>query len=404
MNKGIAYIALLIGGAPVYLLSKLFPKKPGLCIIGSNLGKYFADNPKYFFLMNYGNSNPEDRKNLVWISRSKAIVAQLKSRGLPAEYLYSVKGMFTVLRAETAYISHQLKDIHGPLMGGARIIQLWHAMALRKVGYGGDWNDDTLKGKLQDFISKWLPYAYYMTCDRLLAPCQKAKEYAIEPFSRSFRNGNIADNIFMARQPRTICFEKTFVLDDTWFPERKKLDSYKMRYAMIVAWLPTQRRQLGKTIVDIILDSGMDLEKLNAYCARNNYLFVIKAHFLDFEQAAGLTVHLDNIVVYPHEDPYPLLRYTDVLVTDYSSVFFDFLLTNRPILFMSYDLESYRRKVRFYYDYENLGIGPICHTWSAVVSELEELRANNDRYSKLRADTLQNFDFVMETSIKIPDS
>ena len=124
--------------------------------------------------------------------------------GLPARYLFSLRGIYTVLRAQTAYISHQLGDINGPLMGGARIIQLWHGMPLRKIGYGGDWSDNNFNGKLKSFISKWLPYAYYMKCDILYAPCQQAKDNYSEPFSKSFRNGKVTENIILARQARTL--------------------------------------------------------------------------------------------------------------------------------------------------------------------------------------------------------
>ena len=57
-----------------------------------------------------------------------------------------------------------------------------------------------------------------------------------------------------------------------------------------------------------------------------NYLFVIKAHFLDMEALKNSAKNYDNIIIYPHSDPYPLLKFTDILITDYSSVFFDFLL------------------------------------------------------------------------------
>lgn len=390
-------------GAPVYLISKIFPKKKNLSIIGSNLGKHFADNPKYYYILHYKSAESREVKNLIWISKKREIVEELNALGLPAAYLYSLRGMYIVLRAERAFISHKLKDINGPLMGGCTIIQLWHAMALRKVGYGGDWHDDNFRGKMINFVSKWLPYAYYMKCDYLLAPCQKAKDNSIEPFSRSFRNGKIAENIFLARQPRTLCFEENFQLSDEFFPEKKLLDKLKNMHDKIIAWLPTQRRQFGKTILDVIADSNLDLRKMNKFCSSNNSLFVIKAHFLDFEKASEIAQDFNHIFVYPYADPYPLLKFTDVLVTDYSSVFFDFLLLNRPILLMCYDLETYRESAKFYYDYEGLQIGPLCRIWNQVFDALDDISKNRDDYFYKRRETLRIFDFVTEQKIKIPN-
>ncbi|MBT8181236.1 MAG: CDP-glycerol glycerophosphotransferase family protein [Eudoraea sp.] len=402
MIKLLKFAIHLILGAPIYLIAKIIPKKKGLYIIGSNLGRHFADNPKYYYLQNYSERNLDRQKSLIWISKNRKIVDELNSKGLPATYLYTLKGIWTVIRAETAFISHQLKDINGPLMGGATIVQLWHAMALRKVGYGGDWHITTLSGKFKNFTSKWLPYAYYMTCDKLLVPCEKAKENSIEPFSKSFRNGEIAQNMFLARQPRTVCFEEDFLLTENLFPEKKMLNSLSEQYNLIISWLPTQRRQLGKTIVDVIEDSQLDLNKLDEFCKKHNYIFVIKAHFLDYKEATDLTLKLDNILVYPHADPYPLLRFSNVLITDYSSVFFDFLLVNRPIIFMAYDLEEYEQKVKFYYEYEKLEIGPICKTWDMVLDHLVNLDNNEDAFSEKRQRTLKDFNFVMEPDINFP--
>jgi len=401
--KSLKYAAILFLGAPIYLISKIFPKNRNLCIIGSNLGKHFADNPKYYYIQHYRSLKAREERKLVWISKNKKVTKQLKSLDLPAEYLYTWKGVYTTLRANRAFISHQLKDINGPLMGGAKIVQLWHAMALRKVGYGGDWYDDNFRGKIRSHISKWLPYAYYMKCDVLLAPCQEAKDNSIEPFSKSFRNGKISENIFLARQPRTFCFENEFVLSKEFFPERELLLSFTNKYDKIIAWLPTQRRQFGKTIVDVISDSKLDFDQLNGFCRTNNYLFVIKAHFLDFEETSKIVRDLDFIFVYPYTDPYPLLKYSDILITDYSSVFFDFLLLNRPILFMCYDLEIYKSKAKFYYDYENLEIGPICKSWDKIFEAIINIKDYNDEYIDKRSKALHSFDFVTESKIEIPD-
>jgi CDP-glycerol glycerophosphotransferase (TagB/SpsB family) len=264
-------------------------------------------------------------------------------------------------------------------------------MPLRKIGYGGDWTCTTLSGKVKNIISKWLPYAYYMKCDVLYAPCQKAKDNYKEPFSKSFRNGKVTENIILARQARTLCLDKSYELQQAFFPERELINSINNQYEKIISWLPTQRNQFNKTIVDVIKDSQLDLQKLNDYCRSKNFLFVIKAHFLDFEKVSDITEKLDFVFVYPHADPYPLLKYTDILVTDYSSVFFDFLLVDRPIIFMCHDLKEYSDEVEFYYDFINLEIGPITNKWTEVYKYIS---AVSDTYSDKRNKTLERFRFV----------
>jgi CDP-glycerol glycerophosphotransferase len=85
--------------------------------------------------------------------------------------------------------------------------------------------------------------------------------------------------------------------------------------------------------------------------------------------AAGRSV-LD-VTGYP--DIADLLLITDVLITDYSSVMFDFAGTGRPILFFTYDLERYRDKLRgFYLDFEAAAPGPLLRTSAEVTEALRD--------------------------------
>ncbi|MFD1161315.1 MULTISPECIES: CDP-glycerol glycerophosphotransferase family protein [Hwangdonia] len=379
-------------GLPIYYISIFFPKKKGLIVIGSSLGKYFADNSKYFYLKYY--NRDKSGLNLIWLTKSRDVVRELNSKGLPVKFLYSFGGAYTALRASKAYLSHQLDDINGALIGGAKIVQLWHGMPLRKIGYGGDWMDDNLSGKVKLFISKWLPYAYYMKCDVLMAPSKRAKDNYVEPFSKSFRNNKIEDNIVLSQQPRTFCFEETFELSETFFPEKKMLLELRSKYKCIISWLPTQRKQFNKTIIDVIKDSGLNMKKMDAFCRKTNSIFVIKAHFLDFDLLKGITKGFNNILIYPNSDPYPLLKFTDVLITDYSSVFFDFLLLDRPIIFMCHDLEEYTNKAQFYYDFETLEIGPICRSWKSTIKVISNISEDNDDFAKKRNNKFNMFGFV----------
>jgi CDP-glycerol glycerophosphotransferase len=64
----------------------------------------------------------------------------------------------------------------------------------------------------------------------------------------------------------------------------------------------------------------------------------------------------------------------DVLITDYSSVMFDFAVTGKPMLFFTYDLEHYRDKLRgFYFDFEAEAPGPLLRTSDEVVAAITDL-------------------------------
>ncbi|MEM4782150.1 MAG: CDP-glycerol glycerophosphotransferase family protein, partial [Halalkalicoccus sp.] len=70
-------------------------------------------------------------------------------------------------------------------------------------------------------------------------------------------------------------------------------------------------------------------------------------------------------------DVYPLLRETDALVTDYSSVYFDFLLLDRPVAFYAYDRERYEKRPGFYVEYDEVTPGPVAETFDELLGALD---------------------------------
>jgi CDP-glycerol glycerophosphotransferase len=81
-----------------------------------------------------------------------------------------------------------------------------------------------------------------------------------------------------------------------------------------------------------------------------------------------------DVSTYP--DAADLLALTDVLVTDYSSLMFDFANTGRPMLFFTYDLDHYRDNLRgFYVDFEADSPGPLLSTSAEVVDAIRNVDA-----------------------------
>jgi CDP-glycerol glycerophosphotransferase (TagB/SpsB family) len=90
-----------------------------------------------------------------------------------------------------------------------------------------------------------------------------------------------------------------------------------------------------------------------------------------------------------HPDISELYLAADVLVTDYSSTMFDFAVTGKPILFLTYDLEYFQGELRgFYFDLAEAAPTPLLHTSAELVEALADLDAvverNADRYARFR--------------------
>ena len=95
------------------------------------------------------------------------------------------------------------------------------------------------------------------------------------------------------------------------------------------------------------------------------------------------------IDVTQHPDVNELILAADVLVTDYSSLMFDFCVTGKPMIFLTPDLATYRDQVRgFYLDFEHIAPGPFCQTTTQLAHHLDELGVIRttyaDRYDSFR--------------------
>ena len=151
-----------------------------------------------------------------------------------------------------------------------------------------------------------------------------------------------------------------------------------------------------------------DLEKL---LERYNAALITKVHFLDATTLAKQFSGSERMRIYEYPDPYPLLRYTDILMTDYSSVFFDFLLLNRPIVYTSFDREDYvDSDASFYHDYDEVTPGKKCRDWGEVLEglayHLECLgESRPDSYDREREKVRKIFnDFQSDFSQRVADA
>ena len=96
-----------------------------------------------------------------------------------------------------------------------------------------------------------------------------------------------------------------------------------------------------------------------------------------------------DVSAYP--DATELMLAADVLVTDYSSMMFDFATTGRPMLFFTYDLDAYRDEIRgFYFDFGERAPGPLLRTTDELAAALVDLDGvvaeHADRYREFAAE------------------
>ncbi|HSD81910.1 MAG TPA: CDP-glycerol glycerophosphotransferase family protein, partial [Solirubrobacteraceae bacterium] len=138
------------------------------------------------------------------------------------------------------------------------------------------------------------------------------------------------------------------------------------------------------------LDLHLDLEQLRGVLGSETVVLFRKHHYIADPVPVTADGFVRDVSAYP--DVSELLLATDVLVTDYSSMMFDFANTGRPMLFFTYDLEDYADRVRgFYLDFEAIAPGPLLRTGGEVVEALRGIDDVRARYAERYAAFARRF-------------
>jgi CDP-glycerol glycerophosphotransferase len=148
---------------------------------------------------------------------------------------------------------------------------------------------------------------------------------------------------------------------------RHRMVEHRRCGGRVVLYAPTYRDDFRSPFDD----GSIDLSKWAEAAGRNNMLLVLKLHPEMLGRTPSIT---DSTIVHiePSSDIYPLLREVDLLVSDYSSIHFDFLLMDRPIVFFPYDLSRYISENRpLMFDYDSMTPGPKAHNFTELLSLIQ---------------------------------
>lgn len=355
---------------PVYAMSRLIPRSKAIWVFGSTFGRRFADNPKYLYL--YISKIYSDTVTAVWVSKNRNITDFLRKKGYKAYYLYSLAGIWHCLRAKVYIYDNYTKDICYTLSGGAVKINVWHGIPLKKIQKDNLFDEvRNPKTSLQKLrwalrrLSDEKPSHYVLTTSHSL----------VDIFSSAFQTKRVLN----CGYPRNDILNSDLIPNVLLPEEDECYSQVKSFQGTIILYMPTFRDSECR-IFQLI-----DLVSFQKVLEDNHMLFCFKLHpksKLREELKAKIGTGYDNIkFLDPDYDPYPLLKCADCLVTDYSSIYFDYLLMGRKIIFFNYDLEDYQSHSReMYFEYEEVTPGPRVHTQEALIEAI----ISEDKYQEQR--------------------
>lgn len=296
---------------------------------------------------------------LIWIISQKNRLEELKQKlkndgdNVRVVYKYTLEGVWTYIRSRFAFETHSLFPYIMLRQHTNKHICLWHGMPLKKIGA-------SIPGHEEDSPN----------CDFLIAVSTITQKCISEAFRKPL------DRVLIVGQPRNdLLFEESDYLEEIKFNHSK--------YKSVGIWLPTYRKAIvGDIRTDGEYKEGKisflsieDLASLNIFLKEKNYFLFIKLHPMDALQLFNFDQFSNIKVIKPNEfhyQLYPLLGQCDYLLTDYSSVFVDYDILQKPMAFVMDDIDSYLNSRGLYFNnLSKILPGPIITNYDNLLEFIE---------------------------------
>ena len=337
-------------------------------IFESFRGDYYSDSPKYLYEFLYENFN--DKFKFVWVLNDDSV----KIPGNPK----TVKRFSREFYKEVARSKYWI--INGRQAARLRkreeqiVISTWHGTPLKKLGLdmGNVYTEDPkIKASYVDVARKW---------DYLISP----NHYTTEIYRSAFDYEGI---IIEEGYPRNDILYKYTEDQCNQIKQKLNIPSDKKVLLYAPTWRDDEFFEIGKVNFKLQLD----LDKLRKELGEE-YVVLVRTHYfiadyLDLSEYENFAFD-----VCKYDDIAELYLISDILITDYSSVFFDFANLKKPILFYTYDLEKYENVLRgFYIDINSEVPGPLLKTTEEVIESIKNIDAINEEYSELYDEFYERF-------------
>ena len=317
-------------------------------------GRRYSDSPKAMYL--YMLNAPEYRDyHFVWSFREPERFAFLKNERTEIVKFRS-RADNIALRTSKYWISNYRMLDHQHPRRGQVYVQCWHGTPLKRLGYDLEASDNSMNS-LKEIRSKYRTDAKKFSY--LLSP----SPFCTDKFATAW-------NLVRTKQTHKI-IEEGYPRNDRLINADEK-ERAELRKALgvegkkVILYAPTWRDNQHTSGEGYTYKTEVDFDRLREELG-DEYVILFRAHYLvansfDFEKYRGFVTDVSS-----YSDINELYIAADILITDYSSVFFDFANLRKPEIFYMYDLEEYAGELRgFYFSLDELP-GPIVRDEDALI-------------------------------------
>lgn len=346
------------------------PVKKRLVVFESHLGRQYSDSPRALY--------EEMRRQGLQFEAVWAYAD--KPEGFPEDAVlvrrWSMPYLKALARAEF-WIDNQSYPLKLTKRPETTYIQTWHGSALKRMGF------DEPEWKLRSRTEQAEQQRILDRFDRFLV----RSEHDVRTLARAFRLKEKTllrvgyprnDALVRAREATgrgAAAAERSPLAAELGIPDDKQ----------VLLYAPTFR-QRGQRRFEL----PFDVERFTDTFG-DRYVLLVRSHYLN-HVVLPPSVRGRVIDVSSHHDVTPLLTLADGLITDYSSVMFDYALLDRPMFFFTYDYEEYVHEGRgTYFDLLERAPGPVVRTEDDLYAELGSFKEQSAKYSGARERFVAHF-------------
>jgi CDP-glycerol glycerophosphotransferase len=348
---------------PKFLYRKLFLKtslKDNWVFCESFFGKSYSDSPKYVY--EYLQKTYPGKYKFIWVIENKKTAIPYKHTKVKR---FSVRYCYYLARCKY-YIFNSRQPVWIKKRQGNVFLQTWHGTPLKRLVFDlEDINSATPRYKKQT-------YKQSRSWDYLIA----ANQYSSDIFKRCFIYDKTMLETGYPRNDIMHWDNKDEIADK--LRDKQGIPKNKKTVLYAPTWRDDEYYTKGQYKFSLKLDLNLMKEQLG-----HEYVILLRTHYFiaDSLDVTGLEDFAYNLSKY--DDISELYLISDYLITDYSSVFFDYANLKRPMLFYTYDLEKYRDVLRgFYIDIEEELPGPLLFTTEEIIDSLKNMDELTDRYKE----------------------
>ena len=342
--KDIIYVNAKKSARALYRVgSHIIPPNDKIILFESSNGRNYTGNPKYIYEEILDQGLDKEFK-CVWVFTHTTTEIKGNAKKVKRSFFrflyYTLRSGTWIFDSRHLYYLRKNKD--------TKYIQTWHGTPLKKLALDMDYIDMSGNQDIEkyhdDFRKNTALWEYLIS----------QNPFSSETFKRAFDfKGEMLE----------IGYPRNDILINKNTPE--DIDEIKTRLNIpkdkkVILYAPTWRDNEYYKKGQYKFATEMDFDQMNKEL-RDEYVLIVKFHYLVKEDIDWSKY--DDFVIECNADwdIQELYLISDMMITDYSSVMFDYSILKRPMIFFAYDLEDYKSSLRdFYFDMIEEVPGPIC--------------------------------------------